>query len=66
MTRKRRTQPGRPQQAAADEKLPQPVNIVDGIPDRREHAPKWEYILLAVVFVAWLAFLIYCAAAGRP
>jgi hypothetical protein len=66
MTRKRRTQPSRPGQAAADENVPPPVDIVDGIPDRCEHAPKWKYILLAVVFVAWLAFLIYCAAAGRP
>jgi len=45
--------------------LPPPVNVVDGIPDRAEHAPLWKYLAVAGVFLAWLAFLVYCAAAGN-
>lgn len=44
---------------------PQPVNVVDGIPDRSPSPAAWKYVLLAGVFVAWVAFLIYCAAAGN-
>jgi len=46
--------------------LPEPVDVVDGIPDRSAHAPAWKYVLIALLFLAWLAFLIYCAVAGAP
>ncbi len=45
---------------------PKPVDVVDDIPDRTPRRPLWRYILLAVVFMAWVAFLIYVAAAGSP
>jgi len=66
MSRKRRTQPARPKETAEEGQAPQPVDMVNGIPDRCQQAPKWKYIVIAVVFAAWLAFLIYCAAAGKP
>ena len=42
-----------------------PVNLVDGIPDRRPGGGRWLLILIAVVFLLWLAFLVYCQVAGR-
>jgi hypothetical protein len=50
---------------AEPRKLPEPVDVVDGIPDRAAHTPAWKLLLLAGIFLAWLAFLIYCAAAGN-
>lgn len=44
---------------------PQPVDVVDGIPDRSGRPAAWKYVFLAGAFVAWVAFLIYCAAAGN-
>ena len=46
--------------------IPSPVNVVDGIPDRAAKGPKWKYWALAVVFLLWVAFLIYCTFAGGP
>ena len=43
---------------------PEPVNRIDGIPDRRERRPRWIYGALAAVFVLWLAFLAYVKLAG--
>lgn len=40
-----------------------PVNVVDGIPDRASHRPAWKYVLIVLIFLAWLAFLLYCLAA---
>jgi len=45
---------------------PEPVDVVDGVPDRAARAPLWRYLLLLGIFLAWLGFLIYCAAAGNP
>ena len=42
-----------------------PVNQVDGIPDRSPRRPWWKYLLLVVVFLAWVAFLIYVQRAGN-
>ena len=53
--------PGRPPRPAP----PPPVDLVDGIPDRQAHPPRWKYLAPAIVFLAWVAFLIYCAAAGN-
>ena len=44
---------------------PQPVDVVDGIPDRSSSRRSWKYLLLAAIFVFWMAFLIYCVYAGR-
>lgn len=42
-----------------------PVDIVDGIPDRAARRPLWKYIVLLVIFLAWVAFLIYCLVMGN-
>jgi hypothetical protein len=36
----------------------QPVDVVDGIPDRSPRRGKWILILLAVIFLAWMTFLV--------
>lgn len=46
--------------------VPDPVDVVDGIPDRSSRPRGWKYAALAAVFIGWLAFLIYCALAGSP
>jgi hypothetical protein len=43
---------------------PEPVDISDGIPDRRALI-SWPLIaVLIVVFVAWCSFLLYCQYEG--
>ena len=64
MTRRRKRQGDRGDQATDGQGPPEPVNVVDGIPDRSERTPAWRYVVLAAVFLCWLAFLIYCAAGG--
>jgi len=49
----------------AQVQVPEPVNVVDGIPDRAAHRPMWTWILIAAVFLTWIAFLIYCQLAGK-
>ncbi len=44
--------------------VPTPVDTVDGIPDRAVDPPRWRLVLLGVIFVCWIAFLIYVAASG--
>lgn len=41
-----------------------PRDVVDGIPDRAARRPLWKFIAIAVVFLSWVAFLIYCLLAG--
>ena len=44
---------------------PDPVDIGDGIPDRRALI-SWPVItVLIAVFVVWCAFLLYCQYGGR-
>lgn len=45
-------------------KLPQPVDVTEGIPDRDASVSAWKIILLAAIFLGWLTFLIYCWLAG--
>jgi hypothetical protein len=61
--RKRRSAKGRT--AGKEQDIPQPVNRVDGIPDRSTRPALWKYLLLVAIFLAWVAFLIYCQLAGR-
>jgi len=42
-----------------------PVDVVDGLPDRSSQPAMWKYLLLLAVFLAWVAFLVFCALAGR-
>jgi hypothetical protein len=44
--------------------VPQPVNVVDGIPDHAETRSRWRLPILLLIFAAWLGFLLYCLLAG--
>ncbi|HUT56468.1 MAG TPA: hypothetical protein VNA25_01185 [Phycisphaerae bacterium] len=48
----------------ADRRAAAPTAADGQIPDRSTKPARWKYVLIAVVFLAWLAFLIYCQAAG--
>lgn len=39
--------------------VPEPINVIDDMPDVAAARPVWFYILLGGVFAAWLGFLIY-------
>ncbi len=45
--------------------LPEPIDVVDGIPDRSKNPAAWKYLLIVLIFAGWVAFLIYCGIAGR-
>ena len=40
--------------------------MVDGIPDRSAKRPWWVYVVLALVFLGWVAFLVVCRIVGAP
>jgi len=40
------------------------LDVGEDTPDRAER-PLGKYLILAGIFLAWLAFLIYCAVAGN-
>lgn len=44
---------------------PEPVDVVDGIPDRSAGGAAWKYALILLVFLAWVALLIYILTAGQ-
>ena len=46
--------------------VPEPVDVVDGIADRSGHPARWKILLLALIFLLWVAFLVYCGIAGAP
>jgi hypothetical protein len=53
----------KPSQKTKPEPQPQtvlkdPVDVVDGIPDRSPRRGRWILLILAAVFIAWMAFLI--------
>ncbi len=43
-----------------------PIDVVDGIPMRSSSPAMWKYAAIFAVFVAWVAFLVYCQLAGNP
>ncbi|MDP6634653.1 MAG: hypothetical protein QGG42_07140 [Phycisphaerae bacterium] len=44
---------------------PEPIDISDGIPDRRASI-SWAVIgILIAIFVGWCVFLLYCQYGGR-
>jgi len=45
---------------------PDPVDVVDGIPDRSPNPAAWKYVALIALFLAWLCFLVICKIAGAP
>lgn len=44
---------------------PEPVDVVDGIPDRSGRRAAWKYWVIILVFLAWVALLVYIQLAGR-
>jgi hypothetical protein len=58
-----------PRKGARQGRPPQvcdPVDVVDGIPDRSSRPRAWKVALLVLIFVGWVCFLVYCATAGAP
>ncbi|MFW6145750.1 MAG: hypothetical protein ACOC7R_00285 [Planctomycetota bacterium] len=54
---------------ADDDRHPPPPparDVVDGIPDRSRHPRPWKYILIAVIFLAWIAVLLLLHITGQP
>ena len=45
--------------------IPEPRDVVDGIPDRAARRPVWKYVLLAAAFAAWLGVLALMQRLGR-
>jgi hypothetical protein len=45
--------------------LREPLNVFDGMPDRSDSTPLWKYILLAAIFVIWVAFLVLVRIKGQ-
>ena len=37
---------------------PQPVDVVDGVPDRSAKPAAWQYLTLAAFFIVWVAVLL--------
>ena len=65
MTRRDKKQPLKVR-PAAQTPPPEPIDVVDGIADRTPAPPRWKRLVLAGVFVAWVAFMLYCQMAGAP
>ena len=42
----------------------EPVDVIDGVPDRSGAPRPWKYLAAAVVFLAWVGFLIICGIIG--
>ncbi len=59
-----RSSPPRQARQRAGPDVPEPVDVVDGIPDRSGAPHRWKYAVLVLIFLGWVGFLIYCALAG--
>jgi len=47
---------------------PQPINVVDGVPDAAvcdKKTSRQRLTLVLLLFAGWVAFLMYCLLAGR-
>ena len=44
----------------------EPIDVVDGLPDRSSRPSLWKYLALLLVFLAWVAALIYIDIVGSP
>lgn len=42
----------------------EPVDVIDGVPDRSGNPCSWKYIAVVAVFLAWIGFLIICGIIG--
>ena len=45
--------------------IPAPRDVIDGIPDRTSRGRMWKLLVLAAIFAAWMAFLVFAQWAGR-
>lgn len=43
----------------------EPLNVFDGMPDRSEFTPVWKYVVLAAIFVFWVAMLVIVRIKGQ-
>ena len=51
-------------QRQREEPLPEPVDVVDGIPDRSRRPATWKYVLLILLFAGWICLLVIFLVAG--
>jgi len=58
--------PHRPPEAPEPPQVSEPTDVVDGIPDRSGRPALWKYIVLVLIFVAWVCFLVACGLIGAP
>lgn len=45
-------------------KLTEPVDVIDGVPDRSVSPRPWKYVALAVVLLIWVGLLVLCGVIG--
>lgn len=45
--------------------LSPPIDVVNGVPDHAPTTPLWKYLLLAGLFLAWVAVLILVRVLGQ-
>lgn len=45
--------------------IPDPRDVIDDIPDRTSRGRTWKLLVLAAIFVGWVAFLVFAHWAGR-
>jgi len=56
----------RARKKAPTPRLPQPIDVANGIPDRSGRPGRRRLVWILLIFAAWVAFLIYCQVAGSP
>ena len=44
----------------------EPVDVADGIPDRSPARAKWKLVVIGLIFLAWVAVLVFIRIAGQP
>jgi hypothetical protein len=57
---------GKKTSANAGRSAAKPAGAADEIPGRAAKRPLWAYVLLAVIFAGWVAFLVFCRITGAP
>lgn len=66
MSQQNKKQPAKKSKAAAKAPPTEPIDVVDAIADRHAQPPRWKLLVLGGLFVAWIAFMLYCQLAGAP
>lgn len=44
---------------------PAPVDMDGGLPDRAARRPYWKYVIIVLVFLAWVAALVWIQQTGN-